>query len=141
MGSAPPAASPFAVIFAPHDAGGVLIGEQRIDLAPERSIELLAPFEIGGWQIDEDLDAVVQHPEGIGERGGLFGIGDQLFPIPPAAITLDAAQEILLVDVQPEMLEEMPGFDLENRPDATAPNWDEEIRQYWDEQIGATSAE
>lgn len=75
------------------------------------------------------------------EFGGILDIGDQHFPIPPAAITLDAAQEILLVDVQPEMLEEMPGFDLESRPDVTAPNWDEEIRQYWDEQIGATSAE
>ena len=43
--------------------------------------------------------------------GGLLGIGDMLFAVPWAALTLDAVNKRFTLNVPKEVLKDAPGFD------------------------------
>jgi sporulation protein YlmC with PRC-barrel domain len=49
--------------------------------------------------------------------GGVMGIGNKLFAIPPSALTLSQDEDCLVLDVDRRQLEQAPGFDKENWPD------------------------
>ncbi len=63
--------------------------------------------------------------------GGFLGLGDKWFPIPLGAVTLDAAQQRFIFDVDEARLEQAPGFSPNELPDTANPNWDEQILNYW----------
>lgn len=63
--------------------------------------------------------------------GGFLGIGDKWFAIPFDAVTLNPLDKTFIFDVDKQMLENAPGFDQNQLPDTTDPNWDQEIRSYW----------
>lgn len=48
--------------------------------------------------------------------GGVFGLGDKLFAIPPQAIEIDTERKCLILDADKEVLENAPGFDKDNWP-------------------------
>jgi sporulation protein YlmC with PRC-barrel domain len=64
--------------------------------------------------------------------GGFLGMGDKLFAIPWKSIRLDQKDEQAILDVQPEVLENAPGFDKDNWPDFADPQWGERIHAHYD---------
>jgi hypothetical protein len=63
--------------------------------------------------------------------GGVLGIGNKLFAVPPEALTFDAAHQRLTLDVERERLERAPGFDKDNWPDFADPTLASEIYGYY----------
>ena len=63
--------------------------------------------------------------------GGFLGIGDKLFAIPWEALDVDTVEKRFILDVDKETLKEAPGFDKDNWPDMTAPDWGSEIYVYY----------
>lgn len=48
--------------------------------------------------------------------GGLFGLGDKLFAVPWASLTLNTTDKEFRLDVDKQKLEKAPGFDKDNWP-------------------------
>ncbi len=71
--------------------------------------------------------------------GGFMGMGDKLFAIPWKAISLDQENKQAILDVQPDVLDNAPGFDKDHWPDFADPQWGESIHShynstpYWEE--------
>jgi sporulation protein YlmC with PRC-barrel domain len=63
--------------------------------------------------------------------GGFLGLGDKWFVIPFDTVTLNPLDQTFVFDATPEMLENAPGFDPDQLPDTTDPNWDLDIRSFW----------
>lgn len=63
--------------------------------------------------------------------GGFLGFGDKLFAIPWSAMTVDAENERFVLDVPKEKLEQAPGFDQDNWPDAADETWLGEVYDYY----------
>ncbi|MEO7730012.1 MAG: PRC-barrel domain-containing protein [Kofleriaceae bacterium] len=49
--------------------------------------------------------------------GGFLGIGNKLFALPWAAVTVDETKKRFVVNVTKESLDELPGFDKDHWPD------------------------
>jgi sporulation protein YlmC with PRC-barrel domain len=63
--------------------------------------------------------------------GGFLGMGDKLFAIPWRAFTLDQENEEFILDVSKQTLESAPGFDKDNWPDMTNPEWETQIHSFY----------
>jgi len=63
--------------------------------------------------------------------GGFLDIGDKLFAIPLNAIQFNQAEQAFILDVDQERLEQAPGFERENWPDTTTPDWDMGYNDFW----------
>lgn len=48
--------------------------------------------------------------------GGIVGIGDKLFAVPPETLSVDTDRKCLVLDVDKERLKDAPGFDKDNWP-------------------------
>lgn len=55
--------------------------------------------------------------------GGFLGIGDKLFAIPWEALTLDAENKRLILNVDKERLEKAPGFNKDSWPKVPINDW------------------
>jgi sporulation protein YlmC with PRC-barrel domain len=64
--------------------------------------------------------------------GGIAGLGDSLFLIPWRIVTIDPVNEWLVLNVDPQVLNEAPLFDVNNLPDFASPDWDAEVRSFWE---------
>lgn len=71
--------------------------------------------------------------------GGFLDIGDKLVPIPVTRLTLGSEEELVQLDIDEERLEQAPGFDPDDWPDALTPGWDLEFRNYWDGAVTRTA--
>ena len=63
--------------------------------------------------------------------GGVLGIGNKLFAVPPEALAFDAANERLILDVDRQRLENAPGFDRDNWPNFADLTLAKEIYGYY----------
>jgi sporulation protein YlmC with PRC-barrel domain len=63
--------------------------------------------------------------------GGFLGLGDKLFAIPWAALTLDQEEKKFVLNLDREVLERAPGFDRHDWPDMTDPDWGGQIYSYY----------
>lgn len=63
--------------------------------------------------------------------GGVLGIGNKLFAVPPEAFSVDGSGQRLVLDVERERLENAPGFDKDNWPDFADPLLGREIYGYY----------
>ena len=63
--------------------------------------------------------------------GGIAGIGDKLFAIPWQAMTVDTANEQVVIDIDKETLDEAPGFDKSNWPETADYTWLGEVYEYY----------
>lgn len=68
--------------------------------------------------------------------GGFLGIGDKLFAIPWGALRVDEDQEIVTLDIDKEMLEAAPGFDKDNWPDLSSPDYERSLHSYYGQPYG-----
>lgn len=55
--------------------------------------------------------------------GGLLGVGDKLFAVPWAALTLDTINKRFTLKVSKEALKEAPGFDKDRWPSMSDKTW------------------
>jgi len=63
--------------------------------------------------------------------GGFLGMGDKLFAIPFQAMTLDTENKCFILNIDKERLKNAPGFDKDNWPDTTNPQWGTSIYKYY----------
>src|SRR5690606_28636855 len=63
--------------------------------------------------------------------GGFLGIGDKLFAIPWAALTLDIERKAFVLDVARDRLKEAPGFDKDHWPAMADRTWAREVHDYY----------
>ena len=63
--------------------------------------------------------------------GGFLGMGEKLFAVPWAALTLDTENKRFTLNVNKERLESAPGFDNDNWPDMADPVWASDIHSYY----------
>lgn len=63
--------------------------------------------------------------------GGFFGIGEKLFAVPWAALTLDAENKQFLLKIEKDILKNAPGFDKENWPNMADQAWTKKIHSYY----------
>jgi hypothetical protein len=70
--------------------------------------------------------------------GGFLGIGETRVLVPFSALRFDAENDAFIVDFDREFLDAAPGFDADNLPEeGTAdPNWDADLRAYWQDFTG-----
>lgn len=59
--------------------------------------------------------------------GGFLGFGNKLFAIPWNALHVSAADQAVVFNMTREKLEQAPGFDKDNWPEAADPNWDTHV--------------
>ena len=63
--------------------------------------------------------------------GGFLGMGDKLFAVPWSALTLDTENKSFVLNVDKERLKNAPGFDKDNWPDMTSPDFGTRIYGYY----------
>lgn len=63
--------------------------------------------------------------------GGLLGLGDKLFAIPWAALTLDTDRKCFILDIDAERLKLAPGFDKDHWPTMADPTWASAVHAYY----------
>ncbi len=63
--------------------------------------------------------------------GGVLGMGDKLFAIPPQAIAVDTQEECLILNVDKDTLENAPGFDKDNWPNMADEAFRDEVYAHY----------
>lgn len=63
--------------------------------------------------------------------GGFLGIGDKLFAVPWAALTLDTVNKRFVLNVEKDRLENAPGFDKDAWPDMANVSWVNEVDTFY----------
>jgi sporulation protein YlmC with PRC-barrel domain len=63
--------------------------------------------------------------------GGFLGVGEKLFAVPWAALTLDTANKRFTLNVEKERLKSAPGFDKESWPNMADSTWAKGIHDYY----------
>ncbi|PIR39818.1 MAG: photosystem reaction center subunit H [Alphaproteobacteria bacterium CG11_big_fil_rev_8_21_14_0_20_39_49] len=63
--------------------------------------------------------------------GGLFGLGDKYFAIPPEAMKLNTQDSGFILDIDKDRLENAEGFDKDNWPDMADPKFRSNLYQHY----------
>lgn len=53
--------------------------------------------------------------------GGILGLGDKLFAIPPEAMSVNSKDDCLTLNISKDLLKDAEGFDKDNWPDFADP--------------------
>lgn len=64
-------------------------------------------------------------------RGGLAGLGEKLFAVPWALLTVDGENKQLVLDTDPEVLDNSPGFDPDNWPQFSDTEWGQAVYDHF----------
>lgn len=71
--------------------------------------------------------------------GGFLGMGDKFFAVPWQAFSVDETNHRMILNVEKDTLEQAEGFDKNDWPDTSNPEWGRRIHQhygytpYWEE--------
>jgi hypothetical protein len=134
------------ILYAIVAFGGFLgLGETR-QAVPFSAMSLnLANPELYGLadEFGVDVDAGLGG-EGLGETGVVTGtedltdtegLGEPGVPVGEDQLAqLEMLQNAFMVNITADQLNEVPALDLENLPEIGDPNWDADIRAYWEGQ-------
>jgi sporulation protein YlmC with PRC-barrel domain len=63
--------------------------------------------------------------------GGLLGMGDKLFAVPWAALTLDTENKRFTLKVPKDTLKDAPGFDKDHWPAMADPTWASGVHKFY----------
>lgn len=63
--------------------------------------------------------------------GGLFGLGNKLFAVPWNALSLDARNHRLILNVEKSVLENAPGFEKDHWPTMVDPVWATKLHSHY----------
>jgi sporulation protein YlmC with PRC-barrel domain len=106
--------------------------------------EIMAASTLEGNDVvnyqDQDLgkikEIMIDVPSGrvayaVLSSGGFLGLGDKLFAIPWAALSLDTDRKCFILDVDAERLKNAPGFDKDHWPTMADPTWATQVHAYY----------
>jgi sporulation protein YlmC with PRC-barrel domain len=63
--------------------------------------------------------------------GGFLGLGDKLFPVPWEVLAIDMDSGEFILDVDPDVLQDAPGWDKSELPNVTY-DWLADIYEYYE---------
>jgi sporulation protein YlmC with PRC-barrel domain len=63
--------------------------------------------------------------------GGFLGLGNKLFAVPWSALKVDEDEKCFVLNADKRSMENAPGFDKNEWPDMSDPDWDSEISSYY----------
>ncbi len=63
--------------------------------------------------------------------GGFLGLGDKLFAVPWSALKVDEDEKCFVLNADRQSMDKAPGFDKDNWPDMSDPDWGSEIANYY----------
>ena len=63
--------------------------------------------------------------------GGLLGMGNKLFAVPWAALSLDTTNKRFTLNVLKDALKEAPGFDKDHWPSMSDPIWASSVHKFY----------
>jgi sporulation protein YlmC with PRC-barrel domain len=63
--------------------------------------------------------------------GGILGLGDKLFAVPWASLTVDEEREVIVMDAHKDRLAKAPGFDKNNWPQTPNGVWVRDVYSYY----------
>ena len=63
--------------------------------------------------------------------GGMLGMGDKLFAVPWAALTLDTVNKRFTLNVRKEVLKDAPGFDKKRWPSMSDKTWASGVHRFY----------
>lgn len=92
-----------------------------------------------GDLVDLVIERSGQVPYAVVEFGDVLGFGGRWYYIPMGALSIDRANRLAILDVDQRMLEAMPGYPRGSLPETSSPDWDLEIRAYWEEYLTPVS--
>lgn len=67
--------------------------------------------------------------------GGILGLGEKLFAVPWKALTLDLANQAVILNASKERLEQAPGFDKNTWPNMAEKNWVNEVHTFYETKV------
>lgn len=68
---------------------------------------------------------------GVLSFGGMLGMGDKLFAVPFDRFRVDEEEHHLVLNVDKETLKNAEGFDKNDWPDTTDPEWERKIHDFY----------
>lgn len=96
-------------------------------------------FELGdeGVEVDDIIvDVETCEVQYVVISTGSFLEEEKLIPVPMQALSWDSTNSTFVVaNVDPAALLEAPTFDRDKYPQTNSPNWDDDIRAFWDRYI------
>jgi sporulation protein YlmC with PRC-barrel domain len=63
--------------------------------------------------------------------GGFLGLGNKLFAVPWSALKVDEDEKCFVLNADKQSMEKAPGFDKDDWPDMSDPDWGSEIANYY----------
>jgi sporulation protein YlmC with PRC-barrel domain len=63
--------------------------------------------------------------------GGFLGLGNKLFAVPWSALKVDEDEKCFVLNADKQSMEKAPGFDKDDWPDMSDPDWGSEIATYY----------
>ncbi|AKJ30609.1 PRC-barrel domain-containing protein [Caldimonas brevitalea] len=63
--------------------------------------------------------------------GGFLGLGDKLFAIPWAALTLDTDKKCFVLDADKTLFDSAPGFDKDQWPESADLSWHQNVHTHY----------
>lgn len=66
--------------------------------------------------------------------GGFLGMGEKFFAIPWDRLTVDMDNKEVILNVDKDLLQNAPGFDKDNWPDAKDNAWVADVYRYYESQ-------
>lgn len=78
--------------------------------------------------LDTEGDRVVYY---VLSFGGLFGLGDTLFAIPPEVMQLNTSEDCFILNIEKERLERAKGFNKDEWPNMADPTFRSNLYQQY----------
>ena len=66
--------------------------------------------------------------------GGFLGIGESITAIPWDALTMSPGDNTIVLNMTADELKNAPQLTVDNLPETVDPNWDANVRQWWQTQ-------
>lgn len=111
-----------------------IAGVVRVDTIRGLDVFNLQGEELGaveGVTVDADKGEIAYV---VLSHGGFLGIGEKLIAVPWNSFRMTEERDALVLDVQEKTLADAPGFDEDNWPDMSDPNWRGSVKAFFNRQ-------
>jgi hypothetical protein len=105
---------------------------------------LSVSFQVEGGLVSMSMNDVLLDAESGAVKYVVLSVstqtmGERLIPIPLKILTWDAANQVFVPNVDPQAIEQAPSFQAGKYPLTVTPDWDADLRSYWEQYISPGS--